>query len=186
MALDRPFQRTSAPVILDRAEVKAYADRVEMGVQSLSRSIAKHKVDWSTASIPAGWSNPKTGSVDLSLPVLPSDFVLAYRDFQVSWSDFYSSIQSFNPVGPTAWSAWDSVEGYESQLKAFRNKYIGYGGKVEAPIPVPPSVVNKEHPGSWDPFGGNLSLFLGLGVAVAAVVLIRPYLPSTEKKNVPV
>lgn len=198
MALDRPFINTMAPVLLDRAEVKAYADRVDAGIEALWRAMQKHRVDYE------GKVFSTSKEVDASLPKLPGAFVFAYRDFVASWKDFYEPLGSFNPVGPTVWSAWDAIEGYESQLKAYREKYISYGGKMEAPAPVNPSDVVKEHPGdNWNALGnafGNLTTIVVAGAVIAGIVVLAPYLPSPkktpaqpqpspetkEKKNVPV
>lgn len=177
MALDRPFKRVSAPAVLDRAEVLAYADRVDTGITDLWNAMAGYGIKWASTD----------------KPKLPSEFVSSYRNFVESWKEFYESIKSFNLFGPTVWSAWDTVEGYESQLKAYREKFVSLGGEIKTPSPVTPAQVAKEHPGGGLGFLDNIPLFLGIGVAVAAVVLVRPYLPTpttksalTEKKNVPV
>jgi hypothetical protein len=143
----------SAPILLDRAEVRAYMDRIDRGITSLQQAVSEK---WQ--------AEPKS---------MPSEWYYDFLSFKANWGEFYEKMQGFDLFGPTVWSAYETTEGYETQYRSYKKDFeTRFNGKVSTTGPVTPADIEKEHPSFFTGWTANSTVLPLAGAAILAVVLL--------------
>jgi hypothetical protein len=156
----------AAPYLLDRAQVRAYADRVNEAVRTLGNDIRSRQLDKGISGDAEHTVayNPADGK-------LPWGWWTSWLHFKTEWEAYYEKLQGFDLFGPTVWSAWAAIEDFETRFNVYKKDFTTkYAGISTGPDLVTQTDIDKEHPTSgWgSAFAAALpwAILLGAGGAL--------------------